>query len=44
MLLLFEKGICGGICEAITKYKKANNKCMKNYDKTKPSSYLMDIL
>ena len=44
MLLLFEKGICGGICEAITKYKKANNKCMKNYDKTKPSSYLMDML
>ena len=29
MLLLFEKGIRGGICEAITKYKKANNKYMK---------------
>ena len=43
MLLLYEKGICGGICEAITKYKKANNKYMKNYDKTKPSSYLMYV-
>ena len=41
MLLLFEKGIRGGICEAVTKYKKANNKCMKNYDPSKPSSYLM---
>ena len=43
MLLLFEKGIRGGICEAITKYKKANNHYMKNYDKTKPSSYLMYV-
>ena len=43
MLLLYEKGIRGGICEAITKYKKANNKYMKNYDKTKPSSYLMYV-
>ena len=43
MLLLFEKGIRGGICEAITKYKKANNEYMKNYDKTKPSSYLVYV-
>ena len=43
MLLLFEKGIRAGICEAITKYKKANNKYMKNYDKTKASSYLMYV-
>ena len=43
MLLIFEKAIRGGICEAITKYKKANNKYMKNYDKTKPSSYLMYV-
>ena len=43
MLLLFEKGIRGGICEAITKYKKANNKYMKNYDNTKASSYLMYV-
>ena len=43
MLLLYEKGIRGGICEAITKYKKANNPYMKNYDQTKPSSYLMYV-
>ena len=41
MLLLFEKGIRGGICEAITKYKKANNKYVKNYNNTKASSYLI---
>ena len=43
MLLLFEKGILGATCEALTKYKKANNKYMKNYDNTKPSSYLMYV-
>ena len=43
MLLIFEKGIRGGICEAVTKYKEANNKYMKNYDTTKPSSYLMYV-
>ena len=43
MLLLFEKGISGGICEAITKYKKAKNNYMKNYDKTKPSKLLMYV-
>ena len=42
-MLLFKTGIRGGICEAITQYKKANNKYMKNYDKTKPSSYLMYV-
>ena len=44
MLLLFEKDIRGGIREAITKYKKANNKYMKNYDNTKASSYLIYLL
>ena len=43
MLLSFEKGIRGSICAAITKYKKANNKYLKNYDNTKPSSYLMYV-
>ena len=43
MLLLFEKCIRGGICEAVTKYEKANNKYMKNYDSNKPSSYLMYV-
>ena len=32
MLLLVEKRIRGGICHAIHKYAKANNKYMKNYD------------
>ena len=40
MLLMVEKGIRGGICHAIHKYAKANNKYMKDYDKNKGSSYL----
>ena len=39
MLLMVEKGIRGGICHAIHRYAKANNKCMRNYDKNKESSY-----
>ena len=35
MLLMVEKGIYGGICHAIHRYAKANNKYMKNYDKNK---------
>ena len=38
MLLMVEKGIRGGICNAIRQYKKANNKYMKDYDKNKESS------
>ena len=41
MLLMVEKGITGGICHAIHRYVKANNKYMKNYDKDEESSYLM---
>ena len=41
MLLLAEKGTRGGICQAIHRYAKANNKYMKNYDKNITSSYLI---
>ena len=41
MLLMVEKGLRGGICHAIRRYAKANNKYMNNYDKNIRSSYLM---
>ena len=40
MLLMIEKGIRGGICHAIHRCVKANNKYMKNYDKNEESSFL----
>ena len=40
MLLIIEKGIRGGICHAIYRYAKANNKYMKNYNKNKGESFL----
>ena len=39
MLLMIEKGIREGICEATYRYAKANNKYMKNYDENNESSY-----
>ena len=39
MLLMVEKGIRGGICHAMHRYAKANNKYMKHYDKNIISSY-----
>ena len=39
MLLMIEKGIRRGICHAIPRYAKANNKYMKVYDKNKESSF-----
>ena len=40
MLLMIEEGIRGGICHAVHRYAKANNEYMKNYDKSKKSSYI----
>ena len=40
MLLMVQKRIRGGICNAIYRYAKANNKYMNDYDKNKESSYL----
>ena len=41
MLMIVEKRIRGGICHAIQRYSKANNKYMKNYNKNIESSYVM---
>ena len=40
MLLMVKKRIRGTIGHSIYRYAKANNKCMKDYDKNKESSYL----
>ena len=40
---MVEKGISGGICHAMHRYAKANNKYMKNDDKNKESSYIQYI-
>ena len=37
MLLMFEKGIRGGMCQATYRYAKADNKYMTNYDENKES-------
>ena len=39
MLLTVEKGIRGGICHAVHRYAKANNKYMKYYNKNIESLY-----
>ena len=40
MLLMIEKWIRGGICHAIHRYAKANNKYVKDHDKNEESWYL----
>ena len=40
MFLMVEEGIRGGMCHAIHRYAKANNKYMKNYAKDNESSYI----
>ena len=40
MLLMVEEGIRGGICHAILRFAKANNKYMKDYNKDKEDSFL----
>ena len=37
---MIEEGIRGGICHAVNRYVHANNHYMKDYDKTKESSYI----
>ena len=39
-ILMIEKGIRGGICQATHSYAKGNNKYMTNYDKNIESSYI----
>ena len=39
MLLMVEKGIRRGIYHSVSRYAKANNKYMKDYDKNKKSPY-----
>ena len=40
LLLMIEEGIRGGICHAVNRYAHGNNHYMKDYDKTKESSYI----
>ena len=38
---MVEEGIRGGMCQAVYKYTKANNKYMNNYDKSIMSLFLL---
>ena len=41
VLLMVEERIRGGMCQAVYRYAKANNKYMKNYNKSIKSSHTM---
>ena len=43
MVLMFEKGIRGGISQAIQRYASANNKSMPNFNSKQLISYLMYV-
>ena len=40
ILLMFEEGTRGGMCQATYRYAKANNKYISNHDKNKELSYI----
>ena len=40
MLMMFERGIRGGITHIAKRYAEANNKYMINYDSSKPTTYI----
>ena len=40
MLMMFERGIRGGISHISKRYAEANNKYMENYDPDKPSTFI----
>ena len=40
MLMMFERGIRGGMTHIAKRYSEANNKYMKNFDPDKPSKYI----
>ena len=43
MLMMFERGISGGITHISKRYAEANNKYMKDYNQNKPSSYIPNL-
>ena len=43
MLMMFERRIRGGISHISKRYPEANNKYMKDYNETQPSSYIQHL-